>query len=191
MGLSDKKTTEEDKEQLKTDKKYFLEKVKSEKLKKLYNFPVQDDSDNKFSSSTNFFIYLTELNNIYLNYYNDPSVVYETTPYNLIGVDWMEYVQGKVAEDADSSLSEAMLAGPASRIVAGLSENKDGEIAQDKFRAVITLQNQETHAVRMFSFTCDQNEFMVLKVIPTKDVIEDKKIIDEESKLTTQSDASH
>ncbi|WP_277631386.1 hypothetical protein [Atopococcus tabaci] len=174
-SLSDK-ATEKRLEQLEQDKERFLEGVKAEKLKKLYNFPVQADSDQKVSTSINFYIYLTEEDNFYLNYYQGDTVVYEPAPYHLIEVDWLQSVKNKT-KDAKPFSSDVMLAGPARRLMEDLPEKGEDNM----YSSVMILQDQETDRVRMIAFTSEQKDLIELKILPTESLVENEIVIEEES----------
>ena len=193
MGLFDKKTKEEKvqakeektkqkaeaKEANKAEKEAFKQLIKDRGIKKIVTLSVLNDSADIVVPSSAITLYVLSDTIIFkwlqAGYFSSHYVMDE---YNFIDVEWIDDIRNKGKKVVGRSIAGAMIAGPAGMIIGGVT-GKDK--VKDKSIAVITLQNKETHEVRMISFYCTKMELVKYRTIQKSPLIEDEKVVQVEA----------
>ena len=188
MGLFGPKLTKEEKEQKKADERQLKheEKAKLDAERVIRDMNATQNGDWVSFYQNSEHVYFTpkedsygELKEIkfkanYIYVLRDGTALLENDPkrYNLIDLKWGENKIIKDKSVVGRAAAGALLAGPAGLLVGGLSGVGSKEVPENK--AVITLQEQESHKVRTISFFCTHNQFQKYKRLPKVDLIEDE-----------------
>jgi len=180
MGLFGKKITEEEKQQKAENKEQEKqeEKERKEKFKELtkktipYSLSIVQDSDSLAQQNSLLVLYVEPDSTAYLSYTPVGKILkteYSLDRYRVINFEWLEEIETKGKKVVGRSIAGAMIAGPAGMIVGGVTgKNKK----KDKSTAILTVQNDTTKDVRMFSFDCDSKKMKQFKTISTSPVQE-------------------
>ena len=165
------------KEAKKAESNAFNQIMKDKGVKKVFNFSLTEDTMEIFTPLTAVTLYLLKDDSILVNGLipGQFSAKKDLGLYNLIEVEWLEDIKNKGKKVVGRSIAGAMIAGPAGMIIGGLT-GKDK--IKDKSVAVITLQDQDTHNVRMFTFKCEAKDVNKYKLLPKKPLIEDETVVE-------------
>lgn len=195
MGLFSNKTKEEKleaslaKQQLKDDIR-FKNEANKEKLKKIkkeigvksvLHMNINDDTGNIISRESSVTLYVLKDYTLIMDWmpFGRIKSTYDDSIFNFIDIEWIFDMQNKGKNVVGRSIAGAMLAGTAGMFVGGLSGK---EQTDDNSIALLTIQNKETHEVRMLSFECTAQELAKYKMIPKKTLIEDVSAVTKEVK---------
>lgn len=179
MGLFGKKSKEgtpDAKQQKKANKAIFTSIMKDKGVSSILSFKLIEDTSSSIPISSATDIYLLKDNSLLLSHTKLGAMLpdQDTAIYNFIDVEWVEDIQSKGKKVVGRSIAGLMIAGQAGMIIGGLTAK---EKTKDKSIAVVTIQDQITHEIKMLSFACTTQEISKYKTIPKSGVIEDESFV--------------